>query len=340
MRFFAFLLILLSQLSLEAKISIIAHRGASGTLPEHTREAYMCAIGMGADYLEPDVVLTKDSIPIILHDVYLEPTTNVRELYPNRKAKDGHFYAADFSFEEIKKLSVHERINDRTGNAIFPGRFPKEKALFKIPSFEKFLDLVEGLNEGRKKKIRIYPEIKKAKFHENRGLKITGVVYNYLLSYGYEDKPEEVFIQSFEIEPLKVLRFEIKTKIPLIFLTEAKKQPDPSHIKRFADGVGLPILKTIQKRSGQWVQSKLTQELKKYNLLVHPYTLREDHLPRGAKSFKEILYALEKLKIDAVFTDFPGKAKALMDKYSEGYELYKILQKKGSKHSSKGILVI
>ena len=92
-----------------SSLLVIAHRGASGYLPEHTLESYAMAYALGADYIEQDVVLTKDKVFICLHDIYLEPTTNVEELYPERKREDGHWYAADFTLEEVKKLRVHER---------------------------------------------------------------------------------------------------------------------------------------------------------------------------------------------------------------------------------------
>ncbi|WP_416374910.1 glycerophosphodiester phosphodiesterase family protein, partial [Methanothrix soehngenii] len=88
---------------------VIAHRGASGYLPEHTLEAYALAYGMGADYVEPDLVLTKDGVFICLHDIHLESTTNVEEVFPDRAREDGRWYAADFTLSEIKQLKVHER---------------------------------------------------------------------------------------------------------------------------------------------------------------------------------------------------------------------------------------
>ena len=101
--------------------AIIAHRGACGYLPEHTLPAVELAHKFGADYIEQDVVLTSDGVPIVLHDVTLELTTNVATLFPERHRDDGLFYAIDFTLEEIKKLNAHER-TDSDGNPVFPGR--------------------------------------------------------------------------------------------------------------------------------------------------------------------------------------------------------------------------
>jgi len=88
---------------------VIAHRGASGYLPEHTLESYIMAYALGADFIETDLALTKDGAFVCIHDIYLEYTTNVKDLFPERSRKDRHWYVVDFSLEEIKQLKVHER---------------------------------------------------------------------------------------------------------------------------------------------------------------------------------------------------------------------------------------
>ena len=105
-------------------ILVIAHRGASGYLPEHTLPGVALAHGMGAHYIEQDVVLTKDNIPVVLHDHFLDTVTNVAEIFQNRKRKDGRYYAIDFTLEELRRLSVNERIDRNSKKAVFPDRFP------------------------------------------------------------------------------------------------------------------------------------------------------------------------------------------------------------------------
>ena len=103
---------------------VIAHRGASGYLPEHTLEAKVLAHAMGADFLEQDVVLTKDDVPIVMHDIQLETISDVARRFPDRQRTNGHYYALDFTVAEIKQLHANERINPKTGKAVYPNRFP------------------------------------------------------------------------------------------------------------------------------------------------------------------------------------------------------------------------
>ena len=126
---------------------VIAHRGASGYLPEHTLEAYVMAYALGADFIETDLALTMDGVFVCIHDIYLEYTTNVKEIFPNRARKDKHWYVADFSLDEIKQLGVHERIR-ANGIAYFPSRFPLDFSKFEVPTFAEMIELIQGLNKS------------------------------------------------------------------------------------------------------------------------------------------------------------------------------------------------
>jgi glycerophosphoryl diester phosphodiesterase len=108
---------------------VIAHRGASGYLPEHTLAAKAMAHAMGAHFIEQDVVLSRDGTPIVLHDIHLDSTTDVAQAFPGRARDDGRYYAIDFDIEEIRELRVHERTHLGTGlgRAVYPGRFPVEE---------------------------------------------------------------------------------------------------------------------------------------------------------------------------------------------------------------------
>ena len=106
-------LVLLSAAAASAEQVVIAHRGACGYLPEETLPAYAYAYAAGADYLEPDLIYTKDKRFICMHDTTLETTTNVKDIFPDRKADDGHWYAKDFTLAEIKTLTAHERTKSR-----------------------------------------------------------------------------------------------------------------------------------------------------------------------------------------------------------------------------------
>ena len=103
---------------------VIAHRGACAYLPEHTLAAKAMAHAMGADYIEQDVVLSRDGVPLVLHDIQLDCTTDVAARFPERARENGRYYAADFSLEEIRRLQLHERTPTGSNRQIYPGRFP------------------------------------------------------------------------------------------------------------------------------------------------------------------------------------------------------------------------
>ena len=111
---------------------IIAHRGASGYLPEHTLESKALAYGMGADYLEQDVVASRDGELIVLHDIHLDRVSNVSEIFPRRRREDGRYYARDFDLSELRDLNVGERRGDDGALAVYPGRFPTDQGRFSI----------------------------------------------------------------------------------------------------------------------------------------------------------------------------------------------------------------
>ena len=112
---------------------VIAHRGASGYLPEHTLAAKAAAHAMRADYIEQDVVLSKDGVPMVLHDIQIDTVTDVAQMFPDRARADGRFYAIDFTLDELKALTVSSA-STSTASRSFPGRFPRGAASFQIPT--------------------------------------------------------------------------------------------------------------------------------------------------------------------------------------------------------------
>jgi len=139
---------------------VVAHRGASGYLPEHTLAAKAYAHALGADFLEQDLVLTKDDVPVVLHDVHIDTVTDVAKQFPARKRADGRFYALDFTLAELKQLRVTERFNAKTGAPVFAKRFPAGLSEFHISTLEEELQLIQGLNRSTGRVVGIYPEIK------------------------------------------------------------------------------------------------------------------------------------------------------------------------------------
>jgi glycerophosphoryl diester phosphodiesterase len=281
---------------------VIAHRGASGYLPEHTLEAYAVAHAMGADFIEPDLVLTKDGVFICLHDIHLEPTTDVETKFPDRKRADGHWYPADFTLAEIKQLAAHERLKDR---------FPQDAPGFQVPTFEEMIRLVQGLNAQTGRNVGIYPELKEPAWHEKAGLPMVKAALDLLAKYGYTEKDSKVFLQCFEAEPLKKAR-ELGAKIPLILLVGNGKEASQDlseagldAIAKYASGIG-PDKALVEKNP------KLVEWAHARGLAVHPYTFRVDNFNGAmyAAYELEIQKFVNVYKVDGFFTDHPDRGKA------------------------------
>ena len=299
------MLVLASNATLAAGTLVIAHRGASGYLPEHTLPAVAMAYAMGADYIEQDVVLTKDGIPIVLHDLYLEPTTDVAEKFPGRAREDGHFYAIDFNLNEIRTLAVGER--RKGGEAMFPERFPTPVQILRIPTLMEEIDLIQGLNHSTGQDVGIYVELKHPDFHEDAGQDFPAIVLQVLYAYGYRDAGDKVFLQCFDDGTLRFLadHTEIR-RVQLIDdknLTESRAR----EIATYAQGVG-PWIGYLEDRPEFVVAAQAA------GLEVHPYTFRADVLPRGVSDFDALLDIFVRgMRVDGVFTDHPDLARRYVD---------------------------
>lgn len=295
---------------------VIAHRGASGYLPEHTLPAKAMAYDMGADYLEQDIVLSKDNVPIVIHDIHLETVTDVAKKFPERKRKDGKFYVIDFTFSELKQLNVSERFNPETAKAVFPNRFPLFASTFKLHSLQEEIELIQGLNKSTGKNIGIYPEIKDPEFHQKEGKDISEIVLKILNDYGYKTKKDNCILQCFDVKELKRIRNEFKSELFLVQLMEFEEEEKLEEIATYADGIG-PWYQQIIKgkdENGKWKISDLVENAHKLNLKVHAYTFRADQL-EDFETFEELLQvALYEANIDGVFTDFPDKAVNFINK--------------------------
>jgi glycerophosphoryl diester phosphodiesterase len=207
---------------------IIGHRGGgNGYLPEHTLEAYALGIELGADYVEPDLVATKDGHLIARHEPNLEGTTNVASLpqFAARKRTvmlDGvpvtGFFASDFTLAEIKTLRAIQPLAER-GTA-FDGKF-------EIPTLVEIIDFVKRKSAQKERRIGIYPETKHPTYHQNIGLPLEDRLLAVLTRAGWNRKGAPVFIQSFETANLRYLRS--RTPLPLIQLVDADDvNPDGS----------------------------------------------------------------------------------------------------------------
>ncbi|NLJ79785.1 MAG: glycerophosphodiester phosphodiesterase [Firmicutes bacterium] len=299
----------------EAPKVVIAHRAASGYLPEHTLPAVAMAYAFGTHFIEQDVALTKDGVFMVIHDIHLDSTTNVAEVFPGRHREDGHYYVVDFTLEEIKSLELNERVNVNTGEAVFPGRFPVGASRFEMPTLREEIEMIQGLNKSTGMNIGIYPEIKGSAFHHEEGFDIEQMLMDVLAEYGYTSKDSNVYIQCFEKESLLRLR-ELGCELPLVYLVYAPISPEEmDYIATFADGVG-PYTGMIETNEGEPVDDyavvRLAQER---GLVVHPWTLRKDAMPPAFDSFEEMVYHFYyEIGVDGMFTDFPDLAMKVLEK--------------------------
>jgi glycerophosphoryl diester phosphodiesterase len=304
---------------------VIAHRGASGYLPEHTLPAKALAFGMGADFLEQDVVLTKDSIPIVLHDIHLDTVTDVADRFPDRNRDDGRYYALDFTLVEVKQLAVRERFDRRTGDAVFAGRFPRTEAPFRIVSLSEEIEFVQGLNRSTGRLVGIYPEIKAPAWHRSQGQDISRIVLSVLTRYGYRRRQDPIYLQCFDPAELKRIRGELGCDLKLVQLIgendweegdtdylSMRTEKGLAEIAGYADGIGpriehlLADVDAEQTRPSSLGASSLVEWAHRTNLVVHPYTLRVDSLPKGITSTPQLLGLMfGGQRADGVFTDFP-----------------------------------
>ena len=206
---------------------VIGHRGASGYLPDHTLEGYKRAIELGADFIEPDLVATKDGVLVARHEPNITGTTDVaqRPEFAARKTKkvvDGvqeeGWFASDFTLAELKTLRAIQPLAERDQS---------HNGQYQIPTLEEVLDLAksEGTRLGRS--IGVYPETKHPTYHVNLGLQLEDRLLAVLAKYGYTRKTSPVIVQSFEVSNLKYLRS--KTQVRLVQLVDADDvKPDGS----------------------------------------------------------------------------------------------------------------
>ena len=282
---------------------VIAHRGASGYLPEHTLPAYAFGYALGADYIEPDLVLTRDGVFICLHDIHLEATTDVEQRFPDRRRSDGRWYALDFDLAEIQSLNVHERL---------PGRYPQDRGRYQVPTFEEMIELVQGLNRSTGRDVGIYPELKAPTWHRTEGKPMEEAFLALLERHGYEGPDAMVFVQVFEKEPLRRMR-ELGSELPQVYLIGGMQRADLEEgslrdIATFAQGIG-PSKILIE------ADPTVVERAHAAGLEVHPYTFRADDVGEGYPDFEaELERFFDQLGVDGLFTDFPDRAIAVRER--------------------------
>jgi glycerophosphoryl diester phosphodiesterase len=314
---------------------LIAHRGASGERPEHTIAAYQLAIDQGADFIEPDLVLTKDGVLVARHENEIGSTTDVgtRPEFAARKATkiiDGEsmtgWFTEDFTLTELKTLRAKERLSQlRTANTAFDGQF-------EVPTFDEILALIKAHAAKTGRKIGVYPETKHPTYFANIGLPHERPLLASLKRFRYTKRDDLVFIQSFEVSNLKALRG--KTKLRLIQLVNDEGGPADNPALRYADMVTPGGLKTIAAYADGVGPNKalviprmangtlgtptaLVGNAHAAGLAVHPWTFRRENffLPAPLKSSTDAtapgdlaseVRAFIATGIDGLFTDNPA----------------------------------
>lgn len=308
---------------------VIAHRGASGYLPEHTLQAYALAIEQGAHYIEADLVITADGVLIARHENELSDTTDVAEKFPGRrrtKVVDGQevvgWFSEDFTLAEIKTLRATERL---------PFRDQSSNGKFQIPSFDEVIQLVLSQSRELERRIGIYPETKHSSYFASLGLPLEEPLVAALEGHDLNRADAAVFIQSFEVSNLRKL--EELTDAPLIQLLSAPTlapfdqesagsgltygdmitDAGLREIATYADGIGpWKVLIVPRDEGGNLTPpTNLIDRAHAVGLVVHAYTFRSEarYLARQYDDEPGAEYRqFFSLGVDGVFTDFPDAA--------------------------------
>jgi glycerophosphoryl diester phosphodiesterase len=308
---------------------VIGHRGAAGHRPEHTLASYSLAIDFGVDFIEPDLVSTKDGVLIARHENDISGTTDVAQKFPGRRTRktiDGKliegYFTEDFTLAEIKRLRAKERLAFR--NQAWNG-------IYEIPTLQEVIELAKRRSAETGRTIGIYPETKHPSYFRSIGLALEPPLVKTLTENGYTEANAPVFIQSFEVQNLKDL--SKLTKVRLVQLMEdGRGKPHDfvvagdrrsyadlmtpeglATIASYASGIG-PFKRSIIPQGANRALSpptSLVADAHKAGLVVHPYTFRDE--PEflapdyGFDPVKEYLQFF-RLGVDGVFSDFGDTA--------------------------------
>jgi glycerophosphoryl diester phosphodiesterase len=302
---------------------VIAHRGASGYLPEHTLPGVALAHGLGADSIEQDVVLTRDGHPVVLHDIRLDEVADVAQVYGSRCRPDGHYYVIDFTLAELRSLRLHERLDPETGRAKYAHRFPRGGGTFAIGTLSEHIELIQGLNASRGKQVGLYVEIKEPAWHHQHGQDLSQAVVSTLARYGYENRTSRALLLCFDGEELQRLRRTLQVPLKLVQLLRDPNSPNATevpartgdHLDRiatYADAIG-PSLEFFEPATEGMAGGDLAAEpsfdlvaeAHRRALLVYAYTFRADRVPARFENFQQQIDSYADLGIDGFITDFP-----------------------------------
>jgi len=304
-----------SQSNARQKI-VIAHRGASGYLPEHTLAAKAMAYAQGADYLEQDLVMTRDGQLVVLHDLFLDEVSDVAERFPGTRRVDGRHYVIDLTLAQLLTLHISERV-DAHGSPRFPNRFPLKQSYFTANTFAQEIELLQGLNRSTGGLVGLYPEIKSPVFHHDHGLDLASAMLDALKAYGYVGRDSGAIVQSFDATELQRVKHELMPERGLdLPLTQLLSGTERSHlgfakIAAYADNIGVAVSMLCRPNSQTPAvePTDLVKQAHAHGLAVHVYTLRADQLPSPFTDLDDLhRFIFERVGADGVFSDFPDRS--------------------------------
>ena len=270
---------------------VIAHRGASGYLPEHTLAAYELAVRMGADYVEPDLQLTRDGQLVAMHDASLARTTDVAERFAPR---NGGYLVADFSLEEIRTLGMRLQ---GTAKTHYPGFSPSTAHPLRVPTLEEIIALLRRLEAQGARAIGLYPEAKQP------GPRLANQILSVLSASGYTGA-DKVFIQSFDADTIRSLQrrqASMGLHYKLVLLSGSANRlldMDLQRVASYANGVGVSI-------RGEGMSRSFIAMAHAAGLTVHGYTFAEASPLRAEPEYRKHL----NWGMDGVFSNYPDLAR-------------------------------
>jgi glycerophosphoryl diester phosphodiesterase len=307
---------------------VIAHRGASGERPEHTLMAYRLAIAEGADFIEPDLVATRDGHLVVRHENEIAGTTDIakRPEFAARKTdkvidgtKISGWFTEDFTLAELKTLRARERLPAlRPESAKFDGREP-------IVTYQEVVDLAKAESRRLGRTIGTYPEMKHPAYFAGIGLPLEKRLADALKKNGLDSKTAPVFVQCFEVEPLKTFGKLSKARRVMLVgqggaSVDVKSEAGIKAIAAFAEGLGPEWPLVIPTAGGALGDpTGLVLWAHEAGLAVHPWTVRAENafLPKSLQrgegpaahgDVQAVYEALYAAGVDGLFSDFPGLA--------------------------------